>query len=171
MTTFFSTRRRSLRRHPLALGVALILVGLDVPDASCAVTHVVTSCSEPLVEPSCQQPDDGTLRHAFFCAGNTDTIDLTGLQCSVITLDRALTDGAPYLTLKGPGKDLLRIDGAGKGRVLVHNGSGVLTIADQHEVKRIIGAAADIGAFEFVDKVFGGDFDPGPIARSPAHEP
>ena len=101
------------------------------PATTLAVTHMVTTCNEPMVPPTCDGIDDGTLRKAYFCSGNNDTIDLTQLACSVITLNGTLTDGGgSYLTLKGPGKDLLRIDGGGKGRVLVHNGSGALTISD-----------------------------------------
>jgi hypothetical protein len=114
---------RSLRLRPLA---ACLMLASGA--ATAGATHVVTTCADSLVFPVCDGQDDGTLRRSFFCAQNNDTIDLTQLQCSVITLNGALTDGAAYVTLKGPGSDLLKIDGASKGRVLVHNGNGELTV-------------------------------------------
>ncbi|HET7062706.1 MAG TPA: choice-of-anchor Q domain-containing protein [Rudaea sp.] len=88
----------------------------------------MTTCADSLVFPACDGQDDGTLRRSYFCAQNDDTIDLTQLQCSVITLSGALTDGAAYVTLQGPGSDQLKVDGANKGRVLVHNGNGELRV-------------------------------------------
>ena len=104
--------------------------GVAAPATTLAVTHVVTTCEDAMVPVTCNGIDDGTLRKAYFCSGNNDTIDLTQLACSVISLSGTLTDGGgAYLTLKGPGHDQLRIDGGGKGRVLVHNGNGALTIS------------------------------------------
>jgi len=99
------------------------------PTTTQGVTHVVNTCADSVVPITCDGIDDGTLRKAYSCALNGDTIDLTQLQCSVISLDAALTDGfAPYVTLQGPGKDLLAIDAGGKGRALVHNGNGALSV-------------------------------------------
>lgn len=108
------------------------------PAATAGATHLVTTCADLPIAGACDGQDDGTLRKSYFCAQNGDTIDLTQLQCSVITLSGALTDGgAAYVTLQGPGSSLLKIDGANKGRVLVHNGNGELrvyglTIANGH---------------------------------------
>lgn len=103
--------------------------GGSSPAATAAVTHVVTTCADLPLATACDGQDDGTLRKSYFCAQNGDTIDLTQLQCSVITLSGALTDGgAAYVTLQGPGSGKLKIDGANKGRVLVHNGNGELRV-------------------------------------------
>jgi len=92
------------------------------PSATLAITHVITTCDDAPVQPTCDGIDDGTLRKAYGCALNNDTIDLTQLACSKITLSAPLTSGPVTLTLVGPGQDKLTIDGAGKFRVLVHNG-------------------------------------------------
>ena len=151
----FSAARRSLRIRPLVACLALSLGSAGgqasdagtlpvatrdhgqahphgvAPAATLGVTHVVTSCDDPAVPPTCGGGDDGTLRKAYFCSGNNDTIDLTALTCSVISLSGTLTDaGASYLTLRGPGRDRLRIDAGGKGRAFVHNGNGALTLVD-----------------------------------------
>jgi len=118
----------SARQGQAAAQLAGVTPAALAPATTLGVTHLVTTCDDQLV-PACDGVEDGTLRKAFFCAGNGDTIDLTQLKCSVISLSSALTDsGAPYVTLKGPGKDLLAIDAGGKGRALVHNGNGALSV-------------------------------------------
>ena len=74
-------------------------------------------------------------RHAaqgVFCAQDNDVVDLSALQCSKITLSAPLTGAPAHISLYGPGKDKLSIDGAGKFRVLVHDGttSGRLRVKD-----------------------------------------
>jgi len=106
--------------------------------ATAAITRVVQTCADSLVVPSCAT-SDGTLRQALSCAQDNDTIDLTQLQCSTITLTAPLTTGPVSLTLNGPGKDKLSIAAGGPFRTLVHNGlptstmtiSG-LTLANGH---------------------------------------
>jgi hypothetical protein len=100
------------------------------PATAQGVTRLVTTCDDQIVPFVCDGVDDGTLRKAYSCAHNGDTVDLTQLKCSVISLSGALTDdpAAPYVTLQGPGKDLLTIDAGGKGRALVHNGRGALSV-------------------------------------------
>ena len=89
--------------------------------ASPAAFQPVTSCAD----------DDGpgTLRAVVAAAGEGDTIDLTALSCSTITL----TQGAlPLLlndvSLVGPGANALAIDADGSDRVLLHPGYGTLTV-------------------------------------------
>jgi hypothetical protein len=111
-----------------AAHVAGLAAAVPGPATTLGVTHLVTTCADQLV-PTCDGVDDGTLRKAFSCAGNGDTIDLTQLKCSAISLSSALTDsGAAYVTLQGPGRDLLAIDAGGTGRALVHNGKGALSV-------------------------------------------
>lgn len=97
-----------------------------------AATWPVTSCAD--------DGSAGTLRAALQAAGETDTIDLTALTCSTITLtggpldigvlgDHQIND----LTVLGPGRDALTIDGNGD-RVFLHGdfriGLGTLAISD-----------------------------------------
>jgi len=70
----------------------------------------------------------GTLRDAFTNAIDGDTIDLSGLTCSTITLTTgALVDSPAALNVKllGSGQT---IDGADSDRVISHLGTGNLTI-------------------------------------------
>jgi hypothetical protein len=89
--------------------------------ASPAALLPVTSCAD--------DGSVGTLRTVAGAAGEGDTIDLTSLTCSTITL----TQGAIALLLNdvaitGPGANALAIDGAGSDRVLVQAGYGTLTV-------------------------------------------
>jgi len=84
---------------------------------------VVTSCA-----------DDGgfdTLRHAVLAANPTDTIDLSGLSCSKLTLQAGAIDVAVSdLTILGPGRGALTIDGNQTDRVFKHDGAGTLTLSN-----------------------------------------
>ena len=76
--------------------------------------------------------DDGgfdTLRHAVLVADPGDTIDLSGLLCSKITLQSgAIVVSVSDLTLVGPGAQKLTIDGNATDRVFNHEGSGILAL-------------------------------------------
>jgi hypothetical protein len=88
-----------------------------------SVTHLVTTCDDPSPVPStCAGSTSGTLRKGFLCGQNGDTIDLTQLQCSKITLSAPLVSGQVTLTLVGPGADKLTIDAASQSRAIVHKG-------------------------------------------------
>ena len=119
-------RIRGLRLCPLAACLALAF------DAHAATVHPVTTCADAPVLPVCNGIEDGTLRKAYSCAQDNDVIDLSALQCSKITLSAPLTGAPAHISLYGPGKDKLSIDGAGKFRVLVHSGttSGRLSVKD-----------------------------------------
>src|SRR5262252_44865 len=90
--------RLSLR--PLTASVALIL-STTAPATIAAGSHLVTTCNDPLTVTCAPGGDDGTLRHAYFCATGGDTIDLTQLQCSKITLHGPLTGAFGNVTLNG----------------------------------------------------------------------
>jgi hypothetical protein len=90
---------------------------------------------EPLAAAVTSCADDGgsdTLRHAVLVANDGDTIDLTALTCSKITLASAITTGLPNLTIAGPGASKLAIDGNEADRVFVHAPSldGTLTLSN-----------------------------------------
>jgi hypothetical protein len=85
----------------------------------------------PIIVTSCDDAGPGTLREAYFNAIDGDIIDLSQLTCSEISLTTgALTDSpsAAQVEIDGPGKYAMTINGNNNGRVLVHNGSGVLQL-------------------------------------------
>ena len=101
------------RALPLAIAVAL---GISVPVAGRAATLPVTSCAD----------DDsvGTLRAEAMTAQDGDTIDMTQLTCSTITLAQGPIDTSVFgphpvnsLTLAGPGQNALTISGGGDSAV------------------------------------------------------
>ena len=110
------------RLHPLAAALALTPLIAPALAFGAAVTHVVTTCDDPLVLPVCNGVDDGTARQAIGCALDGDSVDLSQLQCSTITLSAPLIAGPVGLTVFGPGPDKLTISAGGNFRVLVHNG-------------------------------------------------
>jgi hypothetical protein len=88
--------------------------------ATPAVTWPVTNCGDDGI---------GSLRAAVAGASSDDTIDLTQLACSVITLRTgAIEVDVDSLTFEGPGRDALTIDGAQRDRVLIHLYGGALSV-------------------------------------------
>lgn len=109
------------------------------PSLLAGATLTVTSCAD----------DDGfdTLRHAALVANSGDTIDLTTLPCSTITLTKGeIGIGLADLSILGPGADRLAIDGGATGRVFNHVGTGQLTLS---------GVTVKNGLVE-ADKAYGG---------------
>ncbi|MEO7326109.1 MAG: choice-of-anchor Q domain-containing protein [Dokdonella sp.] len=85
------------------------------------VTLPVTSCTD--------DNTGGTLREVVAVAGDGDTVDLSALVCSSITLTQgAISTSVANLTLHGPIASTLTIDGASAGRVLDHEGTGAITV-------------------------------------------
>jgi hypothetical protein len=73
----------------------------------------------------------GTLRAVVAAAGEGDTVDLSALTCSTITLTQgAIPVLLNELTIAGPGAAALAIDGAGVDRVFLHPGGATLTVRD-----------------------------------------
>jgi hypothetical protein len=89
---------------------------------STTANAVVTSCA-----------DDGgfdTLRHAVLTADPSDTIDLSTLNCSKITLQSgAISVTVSDLKIRGPGSGALTIDAHHASRVFEHNGTGTLSLS------------------------------------------
>ena len=102
-------RTRRPRMHPLAAVIALALAGVPFAGAH-AETFVVTSCAD--------DGSAGTLRSVVAGARDGDTIDMTQLACSTITLQQGQVEACPALTINGPGQDRLTIDGRGASPVL-----------------------------------------------------
>jgi len=109
----------SAARPPAARAVAFA----GTPSSQLAGEIVVTSCAD----------DDGfdTLRHAVLVANSGDTVNLSALPCSTITLQSgAIAVGLTDLTILGPGAGKLAINGADADRVFSHSGLGTLTLND-----------------------------------------
>jgi len=90
--------------------------------AGTGTTLPVTSCTDDL-------EDLGNLRNVLAGAAEGDIVDLSALTCSTITLvngpldTSALGEHQLYdVTLQGPGRDALTIDGGGTSQVLVVGG-------------------------------------------------
>lgn len=78
---------------------------------------------------NCADDGPGSLRAAAAAASNDDEIDLTQLSCSRITLTTgAIEIDADSLTLTGPSRYRLTLDGHHLDRVLIHPGDGALTV-------------------------------------------
>ncbi|MEO5626348.1 MAG: choice-of-anchor Q domain-containing protein [Dokdonella sp.] len=95
---------------------------LRTPPAVPASAVLVTNCDDA---------GPGSLRDAVNAAADGDTIDMTALTCSKITLATgAIGIGQDNLTLAGPGFGNLDIDAVGASRVLWHIGNGTLHVQD-----------------------------------------
>lgn len=130
----FPTHRRFPRKVRLAGHIALLLaVSIETAGAngtsSSSPQHalpdqiLVTSCAD--------DGSPGTLRASIASAVNGDTIDLSGLTCSEITLaSGSIPVGVDSLTLQGPGQNALSINGQSLDRLFFHVGYGTLSLHD-----------------------------------------
>jgi len=110
MHTDSKSRLGRFRRLPLAAQLVGVFALADASASFAATTWTVSSCSNGVSGSG----NTGTLRYALLSATDGDTIDMTGLVCSTISL----TDPAPYgplsiplgtTTVLGPGRDKLTI--------------------------------------------------------------
>ena len=88
---------------------------------------------QDIVVTNCFDSGAGSLRDAIDNAATGDTIDLTQLQCSTITLSTgAIIFGQDQLAIHGPGRHALRIEGGATANdgLLVHLGFGTLIVQD-----------------------------------------
>lgn len=101
-----------------ALGVAFGLAALDAVAAP------------PVL--NCDDAGAGSLRQAIIDAADPDTIDLTQLPCSTISLTTGfLVASQNSLKIVGPGRDQLTIDGSAdvnQYNIFLHNGSGTFEV-------------------------------------------
>jgi hypothetical protein len=103
------------------LACAALSAGALVPTQSAhAAMRVVTNCSDS---------GAGSLRNALTSAISGDVIDMRSLSCTriVLTSDE-LAVPQSSLTLLGPGRDALTIDGHQTFRVFRHTGDGIFRI-------------------------------------------
>ncbi|MGH8173871.1 MAG: choice-of-anchor Q domain-containing protein [Rhodanobacteraceae bacterium] len=80
---------------------------------------------------NCDDSGPGSLRDTVNAAVSGDIIDLSQLNCSQISLTTGeIAMGQNDLTLQGPGRDRLRIDGGSTAGVLYHVNFGTLKVRD-----------------------------------------
>jgi hypothetical protein len=78
---------------------------------------------------NCDDDGDGSLRATVAAAADGDTIDLTGLACSTITLTTgAIEFDLDTLAFQGPGRQALALDGNALDRVFLHPYGGTLSL-------------------------------------------
>jgi hypothetical protein len=91
----------------------------DMP-ATPATVRVVTNCGDD---------GEGSLRAVVAASASGDTIDLSALACSAITLETgAIAVRLDSATIVGPSSHVLAIDGNDYDRVFLHYGFGSFTI-------------------------------------------
>lgn len=87
--------------------------------------------SSTRVVSNCNDSGAGSLRDALTGAANGDTVDLTQLACSRISLTTgAIVFGATSVAVDGPGENKLLVDATLSGAALYHLGSGTLAVSD-----------------------------------------
>ncbi|MEO8957960.1 MAG: choice-of-anchor Q domain-containing protein [Rudaea sp.] len=93
--------------------------------AGVQATVAVSSC----VDDPNSATTAGTLRYAVINASDGETIDLSSLSCSTVTLTQgALPVSVDSLTVTGPSVGTFVIDGSGRDRVFDHSGNGTLEL-------------------------------------------
>ena len=102
--------------------------------ARAAAQHTPAHPTGGVVLPVTSCADDGgtgTLRHVVLTASSGDTVDLSALTCSTITLTSgAVNIDVDELTIVGPGASRLAIDGNANGRIFRHSGAGTFYLSD-----------------------------------------
>lgn len=112
-------------------GVAALMHSLQSVATLRKPAHVAGVTAILQVSNCADDASPGSLRSVVAAAGEGDRLDLTQLQCSVISLSQgAIPVMLDNLTLLGPGADRLAIDGAGLDRVFVHYGYDTLDLQD-----------------------------------------
>lgn len=127
-------RQLALRWTPLALCLSTALAADPRAAAAGQGSHGAQGNERPAALLSVEScADDGgsdTLRSVVAGAVSGDTIDLSLLDCGVITLVTGEIEvPVDDLTINGPGRDALTIDGNYNGRVFRHSGAGTLTLS------------------------------------------
>jgi hypothetical protein len=97
-----------------------------------AVRHGTRRPEGGIVIPVTSCADDstaGTLRHAVLTASSGDTVDMSALTCSTITLaNGAINVDVDDLVIEGPGASHLTIDAGHTSRIFRHGGAGTLQV-------------------------------------------
>ena len=99
----------------------LALLALGHADRASAATRLVTNCNDHGL---------GSLRHMVKIAASGDTVDLQNIDCRRIDLSNGeIAVPQSDLTIVGPGRHDLTIDGNRLGRIFSHTGTGTLRIS------------------------------------------
>ncbi len=139
-------RARAPRMRPLAVGLAAVCAA-SVSLATTATTReahlgeLASRFPQIIVPPAptrpatavtnCDDAGPGSFRDTVENAVDGDTVDLSGLTCSRISLTTgAIVFGANSVAIQGPGENKLMIDGTLSYAVLYHLGSGTLIVND-----------------------------------------
>ncbi|HKE47797.1 MAG TPA: choice-of-anchor Q domain-containing protein [Rhodanobacteraceae bacterium] len=121
----------ALRRRPLALCLAALCAGA-LPMPTRAFDAPTPHAPHSITVTNCDDSGPGSLRDAAANAADGDEIDLFQLDCSTISLTTgAIVTGQASLTLVGPGRDRLTIDGSNNepgSALFYHLGSGQLLL-------------------------------------------
>jgi len=144
MMNGLSTRLRALPTRPLAAGLAAVFAasaslataataeganGLTALLDRMAIKVPAAPARPELIVSNCDDSGAGSLRDTIINAVDGDTIDLTQLNCSEITLTTgAIIFGQSDLYINGPGANELLINGGLNGAVLYHLGTGTLIV-------------------------------------------
>jgi hypothetical protein len=122
-TGFHATDAPRVRPRRLAAALSLALgAGFFMHAAEVRAAPPVTNCADS---------GAGSLRASIAAAASGETIDLSSLACSTITLTSgAIAIAQNGLTIVGPGEHQLTIDGNFNDRVFRHTGASVLALYD-----------------------------------------
>ena len=133
MTSPTCRAQTALRFTPLALclSTAFAASAHGALQPTRAASHSPTRPASILPVGNCADDGSvGSLRSVVATATTGDTVDLSQLDCGTITLLTGEVDvQVDDLTVNGPGRDVLTIDGNENGRVFRHYGAGTLTIS------------------------------------------
>jgi hypothetical protein len=123
-----SLARDALRYRRTAVFAGLVAAGMALPlPAQPSQNWVVTNCDDD--NSNGGQGPVGSLRHAVAQAASLDTIDMTGLDCTITLQAGAIQIPQNTLTLTGPGVDHLTIVATAGNRVLNNTNIGSLFIS------------------------------------------
>lgn len=132
--------RPTMSFTPLAAGLVVALCSLPLDarplhplaavHAAAFAFHAVPTRGTNVPVTSCLDDNSGgTLREALFVAGEGDTLDMSALTCSTITLAQGQLWTATDVTLLGPSDHELTIDAASASRAIYHYGAGTLGVS------------------------------------------
>lgn len=118
-------------RRPLAVGLALALSwGAAASERDAGSMSASPTPRDTTSVSNCDDDGPGSLRAAVLAAASGDTIDLSALGCSTITLSTGfIAVGQDDLSIEGPGAASLTIDAAYTSGILRHTGAGTLSIS------------------------------------------
>ncbi len=98
-----------------------------------ATLRIASPVHQPITKSAANCADDGSvgsLRSVVAAATSGDTVDLSALTCSTITLTQGqIPINVDDLTIIGPGAHALTIDGNHQDRVFAHFGYGTLSLS------------------------------------------